>query len=89
MRVFVRSCTSVCVHIFTVVSFRADKLRRGSLHMSAQMIVELRGPRGGQSGGTCEYVRGVFCSCQGDKNSSSHGHIVGTGGNAKPIKHKE
>lgn len=81
-----------CAHILTVVSFRADKLRRGSLHMSAQMIVGLEGAKGGvggHGGGTCEYVCGVFCSIQGDKNSSSHGHIVGTGGNAKSIKRKE
>lgn len=62
--------------------------------MSAQMVVGLRGPRvgvgvGGESGGTCEYVCGVFCSCRGDKNSSSHGHIVGTGGNAKSVKRRE
>lgn len=53
---------------FMIISFQAVKLRRGGLHTSAQMIVGLRGPGAGwQNGGTCEYVCGVFCSCQGDK----------------------
>lgn len=50
MRVFVHLRMSVCAHTLTVVSFRADKLRRGSLHMSAQMIVGLEGPKGGGRG---------------------------------------
>lgn len=30
-----------------------------------------------------------FAHVEEDKNSSSHGHIVGTGGNAKSIKCRE
>lgn len=30
-----------------------------------------------------------FAHVEEDENSSSHGHIVGTGGNAKSIKHRE
>lgn len=69
-----------------VVNFRIDVLRRGSLHMSTQMIVWWPGGRVGVHVNMCVEC---FAHVEEDKNSSSHGHIVGTGGTAKSIKHRE